>query len=242
MSQMSQGTDSTGHTTLEDLLIQRLITSSTLQEKLVQALSSTNPSSGVHPSFITNPSPSLGLEGAIVAAETESSVPNILNQPALDIDPVSATAEPAEFFSDFNPYLTDPLSEESWSPPKQMEDYIRDHFDRFLSEQERANIMVSLPRPQSDFLTSPQLDEEVRKFLAYDLKDKFLNNPLEPKLFSVQNLLLEVSGPLLCLWSNLLDETRTISRPEIIQIIQVSMVLLANASNSITVETQSYFI
>ena len=117
-----------------------------------------------------------------------------------------------------------------------MEDYIRDHFDRFLSEQERANIMVSLPRPQSDFLASPQLDEEVRKFLAYDLKDKFLNNPLEPKLFSVQNLLLEVSGPLLCLWSNLLDETRTISRPEIIQIILVSMVLLVNASNSITVE------
>ena len=70
MSQMSHCTESTGHTTLEDLLIQRLITSPTLQEKLVQALSSTNPSSGVHPSFITNPSPSLGLEGAIVAAET----------------------------------------------------------------------------------------------------------------------------------------------------------------------------
>ena len=126
----------------------------------------------------TSPSHSLGLEGAKVAAETESSVPSSLGQPVANIDLVSITNEPTEFFGNFNPYMTDPLSEESWDPPKVMENYIGEYFDRSLSEQDRTNVMVSLPRPESDLLKTPQLDEEVRKFLAYDLKDKYLNNPL----------------------------------------------------------------
>ena len=104
--------------TLEDLLFQRLITSATLLERLIQSLASNNSDSGIYPLSNTSPSHSLGLEGAKVAAETESSVPSLLGQPVANIDIVSFTNEPTESFGNFNPFMTDPLSEESWSPPK----------------------------------------------------------------------------------------------------------------------------
>ena len=146
------------------------------------------------------------------------------------VDPLLSESEALEWV-EFNPTVD---SEDSWEPPKAMNDFLEKHFNRALSPEERKAIQKDFPKPSCRALEVPKLDDQVKEHLKGKGKDPHFGP--EKSLYKLQEAVLEVAGPLACLWGDLLNEEVKVSKEDTLLIIQRALVLLGNASNSISLE------
>ena len=103
-----------------------------------------------------------------------------------------------------------------------------------MASDEREAIKKDFPRPACQALRVPKLDEEIK-----DQIKKAGKNPhfgAEKFLFKFQEQILEIAGPLTCLWADMLNRDATVKPEDILLLLQRVLVLLGGASHSITQE------
>ncbi len=103
-----------------------------------------------------------------------------------------------------------------------------------LSSEEREAIMKDFPRPNCDALVIPKIDEEVKEQLKQKGKDAHFG--AEKSLYRIQDQLLDIAGPLTCLWADLLNKDASVSREDTLMLVQRALVLVGSTSNAITLE------
>ena len=123
---------------------------------------------------------------------------------------------------------------ESWDPPKIIERFIEKHFNRSLTEPERQAIMKDFPKPKIKALTTPTLDDQFKDHLKRKGKDPHFG--AEKSLYKIQSSLLDVAGPLSCLWFDLLTKDSAPSKEQTLLLAQQALVLLGSAANQISTE------
>ena len=94
--------------------------------------------------------------------------------------------------------------------------------------------MKDFPKPTCEAMTVPKLDEEVKDQQKRKEKDPHFG--AEKSLYKIQEQLLDVAGPLTCLWADLLNKEANTSSEEILLLFQRALVLLASASSSVSQE------
>ena len=123
---------------------------------------------------------------------------------------------------------------DAWEPPMAMTSFLERHFNRSLEEGEREAILKDFPKPTCKALQAPKLDEQVKQQLKRKGKDPHFG--AEKTLFKVQEQVLEVTGPLTCLWADLLNKKAKVTSEDTLLLIQRALVLLGSASHTITLE------
>ena len=98
-----------------------------------------------------------------------------------------------------------------------------------LAEDEREAIKKDFPRPRAKAMATPKLDDQVKDQMKSKGKDPHF------ALFKIQDQLLDVSGPHICLWSDLLYKEAKVTTGHLL-LIQRALVLLGSTSHAITVE------
>ena len=99
---------------------------------------------------------------------------------------------------EFDPSVDAPTT---WTPLEAMTSFLEKHFNRCLADSEREEILNDFPKPNTPVLNAPKLDEDVVDQLKSKGKDPHFGQ--ERVLFKLQEALLDVSGPLMCLWADL---------------------------------------
>ena len=118
-------------------------------------------------------------------------------------------------FVEFDPSVN---TKGSWEPPPAMNVFLVKHFNRSLTEDEREAIMRDFPRPLCDALATPKIDEELKEQMRSHGKDPHFG--AEKSLYKVQDQVLDVAGPLACLWHDLLNPNASPSTEDILLLIQ----------------------
>lgn len=132
---------------------------------------------------------------------------------------------------EFDPKVKD---DTAWQPTEAMLKFLEKHFNQSLTEEERKAILNDFPIPKCNVLQAPKLDPEVKDQLR-----KKGRNPqfgTERCLYRVQEQLLEVTGPLTCLWADLQNPDAELKNEEIILLLQRALVLVGSTYHSINVE------
>lgn len=124
--------------------------------------------------------------------------------------------------------------EGSWEPPQAMTKFLEKHFNHLLADKEREAILKDFPKPNCIALSTPKLDDQVRDQLKR--KGKSPHFGAEKSLYKIQEQLLEVAGPLTCLWADLLNKNAKASPEDILLLTQRALVLLGSTSHAITLE------
>lgn len=124
--------------------------------------------------------------------------------------------------------------EDAWSPPDNIVKFLDRHFNKSLSEEERKAILKDFPKPSCDSVQVPKLDDQLKEYLKSKGKDPLYGS--EKALYKIQELLLDVSGPLTCLWGDLLNKEVTVSGEMLVRLVQRALVLLGNASHMVSQE------
>ena len=137
----------------------------------------------------------------------------------------------AREFEDFDPSVE---PEGTWEPSTAMKSFLERHFNRVLKDCEKDAIMSEFPKPNCVVLQVPQLDDLVRDQLRKKGKDPHFG--AERTLYNVQEQLLDVSGPLTCLWADLANPEVEPSAEQILLLLQRTLVLLGSTSHYISQE------
>ena len=124
----------------------------------------------------------------------------------------------------------------SWIPPAPMLRFLEKNFnpEESLKDSDREKILADFPMPECDAIRVPRLDPEVKDQLR-----KRGQNPqfgTERALFRIQEQMLEVTGPLTCLWADLQYTQDKPTCEQMVHLIQRALVLLGNTSHSINIE------
>ena len=139
--------------------------------------------------------------------------------------------EEALEFMEFDPKV-DPTN--SWKTPQSMKKFLDKHFNKALAEEEKEAILKDFPKPDAKALVTPKMDDQAKDQLKK--KGRSPHFGMEKSLYRIQEQLLGVAGPLTCLWGDLLDKGTNGGPEEILLLVQRALVLLGNASHSITTE------
>ena len=139
--------------------------------------------------------------------------------------------EEALEFVEFDPKV-DPTN--SWKTPQSMKKFLDKHFNKALAEEEKEAILKDFPKPDAKALVTPKMDDQAKDQLKK--KGRSPHFGMEKSLYRIQEQLLGVAGPLTCLWGDLLDKGTNGGPEEILLLVQRALVLLGNASHSITTE------
>jgi len=131
----------------------------------------------------------------------------------------------------FDPTVRD---DSSWQPPEVMLKYLETNFDRNLTEPERTAILSDFPIPQCSVLQAPTLDPEVKDQIRKKGKNPQFGT--ERCLFNLQEELLGVTGPLTCLWADLLNPTSDLTKEDIIFQVQRALCMVGSTYHSMNVE------
>ena len=118
---------------------------------------------------------------------------------------------------EFDPTVT-PKSTCMWEPQKPIVSFLEKHFNKSLSEDERESIMKDFPKPDYDVLTAPKLDEQVKEHLKMKGKDPHFGS--EKSLYKLQEQMLDVAGPLTCIWADLLNKEAHVSAEDTLLLVQ----------------------
>ena len=122
----------------------------------------------------------------------------------------------------------------AWAPPQVIVTFLEKHFNRALLEEEREGIMKDFPKPKAKILTAPKLDDQVKDHIKSMGKDPHFGS--EKSLYKLQEQVLDVAGPLTCLWADLLNKDANISTGDVLLLIQRALVLLGSVSHNISQE------
>jgi len=124
----------------------------------------------------------------------------------------------------------------SWEAGEIINTFLSKYFAKALDQKEIDKIMKDFPKPNCTALLTPKLDEEVKRLIQQAGKDPHFGT--EKALYKVQDQILNLAGPLTCLWSDLLNQRAKVSTEQIVLLIQRVLILLGSASHSITQERQ----
>ena len=173
--------------------------------------------------------------GNVAAPETNKEDPKVPNNGAStsneDEIVIQLDDTEAQEFSEFDPTIP---PEGTWDPPGSMTAFLDKHFNRCLSSTEREAILTDFPKPNCAALQAPRLDDLVKDQLVKKGKDPQFGT--ERTLFKLQQQLLEVSGPLTCLWADMLNPDTDPSSEEIVLLLQRALVILGSSSHTISLE------
>ena len=131
----------------------------------------------------------------------------------------------------FNPSVPE---ENAWEAGETINAFLEKHFQQPLAPKDRDAIKMDFPRPACTALSVPKLDEEIKDQIMKAGKNPHFG--AEKSLFKIQERILEMAGPLTCLWSDMLNQTATVKQEDVLLLIQRVLVLLGGASHSITQE------
>lgn len=112
--------------------------------------------------------------------------------------------------------------------------FLEKYFNQSSTEEEQKAILADFPIPEYDTLQASKLDLEMKDQLR-----KKGRNPqfgVERSLYRVQEQLLEVTGPLTCLWADLLHSDTMPTKEQTILLLQRALVLVGSTYNFINVE------
>ena len=123
-------------------------------------------------------------------------------------------------------------SEDRWVPPKLMTTFLKKHFKRCFSADECEAILKDFPKPYCPVLEVPTLDEPVKDHLKRKGKDPHFRS--KKTLYKLQGQVLDLAGPLNCLWADLLNADAKAKREDVLLLVQRILVLLGSLTNSIT--------
>ena len=137
----------------------------------------------------------------------------------------------AKEFPVFDPSITD---ESAWDAGEDINAYLQKHFNHTIRPEEWDNVMKDFPKPSCPALQVPKLDNDMKKQIKKAGKDPHFG--AERSLYNLQKLILDLAGPLTCLWSDLRDTSAEIKPQEIIWLVQRILVLVGSTSHSITQE------
>ena len=112
----------------------------------------------------------------------------------------------------------------TWEPPRRYA----------LSEGERESILKDFPKPNVDAVVTPKLGGDAVEQLKSKGKNPHFGT--EKALYHTQKQLLDVTGPLTCLWADLLNKEAKVAPEDVLLLIQRALVLLGSASHSISIE------
>ena len=185
-----------------------------------------------YPSIMAPVAGGATLESRISHPESEVANSEIANSEiaAEDVvEPLSDTE--AQEFEEFDP-STEP--EGSWEPPAMMLSFLERHFNRSLPDKDKDNILTEFPRPDCPALVAPKLDGLVKEQLSRKGKDPQFG--AERTLYKLQEQLLEVTGPLTCLWADIVNPDVELKAGEALRLLQRALVLLGNTLHGISLE------
>jgi len=131
----------------------------------------------------------------------------------------------------FDPSVQD---ESTWEAGDTIHTFLEKHFRHQLPPGEREAIRKDFPKPACPALGVPKLDEEIKEQIKKAGKDPHFG-PVK-FLFKFQEQLLEIAGPLTCLWADMLNHNATVKQEDVLLLLQKVLVLLGGASHSITQE------
>ena len=117
-------------------------------------------------------------------------------------------------FIEFDPTV-DP--KDSRKAPSTMTLFLEKHINRSLSDDEREAIMKDFPRPHCDALTTPKIDDDLKEQLKSRGKDPHFG--AEKSLYKIQDQLMDVAGPLTCLWTDLLNREAEMSSEDVLLLV-----------------------
>ena len=150
-----------------------------------------------------------------------------------------ANEEPTLLKQCFNPTLEREDKEEFKAQvPSIIQKYLEEHFRRPLSKEERTAMLKRHPKPDTEVMAPPKLDN----FIA-DFGGRKVDKARDAQLAKIQGALLYAANPLTNLWSELIqqklseDTEAAVPVADVMDILQRSLVLLGNA-NSLISETR----
>lgn len=187
------------------------------------------------PMTVSRPSTSSEVESESVYSSTEAT-----RKRALDDDSGDEEDEDRVRLLDEKEALEllefDPTVDTSgaWEPPKTMVAFLQRHFNRTLKDEEREAINKDFPKPAGGILVAPKLDEQVKEHLRRKGKDPHFGS--EKSLYKLQEHVLDVAGPLTCLWADLINKEAKVSTEDTMLLVQRALVLLGSVSHSISQE------
>ena len=117
-----------------------------------------------------------------------------------------------------------------WEPPKAIRSFLEKHINKTLSDDEGEAIMKDFPKPSVDAVVTPKFAEQLKN------KGKNPHFGAEKALYTMHKQLLDVPGPLTCLWVDLLNKEANASLEDILLLVQRALVVLGSASHSISIE------
>ena len=112
--------------------------------------------------------------------------------------------------------------------------FLERHFNISLSEEEKKKILGDFPKPACDAVQVPRLVDQLKEHLKNKGKDPHYGS--EKTLYKLQESLLDVAGPLTCLWGDLLNKDAKVSAKGILLLVQRALILLGNASHAMSQE------
>ena len=120
------------------------------------------------------------------------------------------------------------------SAPSAITAYLESHFRRALTDDERKTMLTLQPRPATDAMFAPKLDESVKSWIGQKYPKL-----ADGRLSLIQQALHASVGPLTCTWASLLDADPGEAVPveDVLNIIQRTIVLMGNV-NALTTQAR----
>ena len=136
----------------------------------------------------------------------------------------------------FDPSLDrEDKDEYKFDPPKVVTKYLEQHFRKGLAKDERTAMLKKHPKPNTKVMVPPKLDSFVSEFAP-----KKVDKAIDVALSKIQGSLLYAVNPLANLWTGLIEQgladepQALIPVPDVLDIIQRSIVLIGNSNNLVS--------
>jgi len=137
-------------------------------------------------------------------------------------------------FGNFDPDSLTTGDECVFDAPQVINEYVEKHFRSLLKKDVREAMNKAHPVPNTPVMKAPKVDG----FVHNHLQSRF-PKASENQLRTIQSVLLQASGPLTCLWADLitndmLSEGSTITVQDALDVVQRMLVLMGNANVLLT--------
>ena len=119
--------------------------------------------------------------------------------------------------------------------PEVIGKYLEQHFRKGLAKEERTAMLKRHPKPNCKVMAPPKLDQFVSDFAP-----KKVDKARDAALSKIQGSLLYAVNPLTSMWAGLIEQglveepEALIPVPDVLDVIQRSIVLIGNASNLVS--------
>ena len=130
------------------------------------------------------------------------------------------------------PRLYNPAAESpGWAPSDSFKEFLNSNFRRNLSSSQVFKVLEETALPDMDIFVTPKLDKSLADQISPNYRKTAEN--WDRELSKVQRHILNTAAPLTVL-HDLLENKQSVSHEEILALIEKSLCLLGNASNSVS--------